>query len=96
MKMYLSLNHIVLIHFLIITGYLLLTVFSLLTCAGLLVLLVMQPRPGTPLADMTSGAVCGISVFSLVLALTGIVSSYCCRYPPPDNRVQHCAEGFTV
>ncbi|XP_018575982.1 uncharacterized protein LOC108914616 [Anoplophora glabripennis] len=79
-----------------ISGYLVLSVFSLLTCVGLLVLLVMQPRPGTPLADITSGAVCGISVFSLILAVSGVVSSYCCKYPPPDNRVQHCAEGFTV
>ncbi|KAJ8962468.1 hypothetical protein NQ314_005703 [Rhamnusium bicolor] len=78
------------------SGYLVLSVFSLLTCASLLVLLVMQPRPGTPLADITSGAVCSVSVLSLVLATTGVVSSYCCKYPPPDNRVQHCAEGFTV
>ncbi|KAG5867312.1 hypothetical protein JTB14_025930 [Gonioctena quinquepunctata] len=79
-----------------ITGYLVLSFFSLLTCTGLLVLLVKQPRPGTPLADITSGAVCGISVLCLVMAMAGIVSSYCCKYPPPDNRVQHCAEGFSV
>ncbi|KAK9886650.1 hypothetical protein WA026_017571 [Henosepilachna vigintioctopunctata] len=79
-----------------ISGYIVLSVFSLLTCAALLILLFMQPRPGTPLADMTSGAVSGISVLSLCLAATGVVSSYCCSYPPPDNRVQHCAQGFTV
>lgn len=56
----------------------------------------MQPRPGTPLADMTSGAVCAISVLSLFLAITGVLSSYCCSVPPPDNRVQHCAQGFVV
>ncbi|XP_066249152.1 uncharacterized protein spdo [Euwallacea similis] len=71
-----------------LSGYLALTVFSLLTCAGLVVLLVNDPLPGTPLADMTSAAVCGFSVLTLLLTLTGVVSSYCCMYPPPDNRVQ--------
>ncbi|XP_063907853.1 uncharacterized protein Spdo [Zophobas morio] len=79
-----------------ISGYILLSVFSLLMCAGLLVLLVLQPKPGTPLADMTSGAVCGISVLSLVLASVGVLTSYCCKYPPPDNRVEHSVPGFTV
>ncbi|XP_017772499.1 PREDICTED: ataxin-2 homolog [Nicrophorus vespilloides] len=79
-----------------ITGYFLLSIFSLLTAASLLVLLFMQPKPGSPLADMTSGAVCGFSALSLLMASFGIVASYCCRVPPPDNRVQHCAPGFTV
>ncbi|ERL89899.1 hypothetical protein D910_07258 [Dendroctonus ponderosae] len=79
-----------------LSGYLVLTVFSLLTCAGLLLLLVYDPRPGTALADMTSAAVCGFSVLTLLLALTGVVSSYCCKYPPPDNRVDHCSPGLTV
>ncbi|KAK5647797.1 hypothetical protein RI129_002689 [Pyrocoelia pectoralis] len=78
------------------SGYIILTLFSLLTCAGLLVLLFMQPKPGSPLADMTSGAVCGISVLSLILASAGVMASYCCKLPPPDNRVEHCARGFTV
>nr|CAI5831603.1 unnamed protein product [Callosobruchus analis] len=79
-----------------ISGYLLLSVFSLLTSTGLLVLLTQRPRPGTPLADVTSGAVCGVAALSLALAAAGVVATYCCRYPPPDNRVQHCAEGFSV
>lgn len=79
-----------------LSGYLVLSVFSLLTCGGLLLLLVYDPRPGTPLADMTSAAVCGFSVLTLLLALTGVVSSYCCKYPPPDNRVQHCSPGLRV
>ncbi|GJQ76508.1 hypothetical protein Trydic_g2214 [Trypoxylus dichotomus] len=79
-----------------ISGYIVLSVFSLLSCVGLLILLFMRPKPGTPLADMTSGAVCCISVISLLLATAGVISSYCCKYPPPDNRVQHCARGFTV
>ncbi|KAF2900226.1 hypothetical protein ILUMI_05961 [Ignelater luminosus] len=79
-----------------ISGYIILTLCSLLTCVGLLVLLFMQPKPGSPLADMTSGAVCGISVLSLILATAGVMTSYCCKLPPPDNRVEHCARGFTV
>ncbi|KAJ8980141.1 hypothetical protein NQ317_014635 [Molorchus minor] len=79
-----------------VSGYLVLSFFSLLTCAGLLVLLSMQPMPGTPLADMTSGAVCAISALTVLLATSGFVSSYCCKYLPPDNRVQHSVEGFTV
>ncbi|XP_045469471.1 uncharacterized protein LOC123677069 [Harmonia axyridis] len=79
-----------------ISGYIVLSIFSLLTCSALLILLFLQPRPGTPLADMTSGAVCTISVLSLCLATTGVVASYCCSIPPPDNRVQHCAQGFIV
>ncbi|CAH0551976.1 unnamed protein product [Brassicogethes aeneus] len=79
-----------------ILGYIFLSLFSLLTCTGLLVLLFLRPRPGSPLADMTSTAICGLSVVSLVLAVGGVVSSYCCAFPPPDNRVQHCVPGFTV
>lgn len=82
--------------FTFVVGYIILTLCSLLTCVGLLVLLFMQPKPGSPLADMTSGAVCGISVLSLILATAGVMSSYCCKLPPPDNRVEHCARGFTV
>lgn len=79
-----------------LSGFLILCVFSILTCAGLSVLLIKNPEPGTPLADMTSGAVCGFSVLILLLATTGLVSSYCCKHPPPDNRVQHCSPGLTV
>ncbi|XP_022899685.1 uncharacterized protein [Onthophagus taurus] len=79
-----------------ISGYIVLSLFSLLTCSGLLILLFMQPKQGTPLADMTSGAVCCVSVLTLLLATVGLISSYCCRVPPPDNRVQHCVQGFTV
>ncbi|CAG9764906.1 unnamed protein product [Ceutorhynchus assimilis] len=79
-----------------LSGYLILSLFSILTCTGLILLLVYDPDPGTPLADMTSAAVCGFSVLTLILALTGVVSSYCCKYPPPDNRVQHCSPGLTV
>jgi len=81
---------------LVVTGYVILCMFSLLTCAGLIAILTLQPKPGEPLADVAGGAVCGISVLSLILAAFGVLSSRCCKYPPPDNRVEHCAEGFTL
>jgi len=81
---------------LVVAGYVILSMFSLLTCAGLIAILTLQPKPGEPLADVAGGAVCGISVLSLILAAVGVLSSRCCKYPPPDNRVEHCAEGFTL
>ncbi|XP_063230173.1 uncharacterized protein LOC134535146 [Bacillus rossius redtenbacheri] len=79
-----------------VSGYILLAIFSVLTAAGLVTLLVYKPRPGTPLADMVGGAICGVSGLSLLLAGLGVMASQCCKYPPPDNRVQHCAEGFVI
>ncbi|VVD02738.1 unnamed protein product [Leptidea sinapis] len=70
-----------------ISGYIVLSTFSLLSAFGLLLLLSVQPKPGTPLNDITSGAVCSISVLSLCLATVGILASYCCARDPPDNRV---------
>ncbi|KAJ1526796.1 hypothetical protein ONE63_008367 [Megalurothrips usitatus] len=91
-----------------VTGYILVAVFSVLTAAGLLALLLLPPPPHLPRSarlhghgavasvDMTAGAVCGTAALTLLLAATGTLTSYCCRYPPPDNRVAHAAEGFTV
>nr|CAD7200037.1 unnamed protein product [Timema douglasi] len=79
-----------------ISGYILLTIFSMLSSAGLVILSTLRPKPGTALADMIGGAICGVSGLSLLLAGLGVVASQCCKYPPPDNRVQHCAEGFVV
>ncbi|XP_023942891.2 uncharacterized protein LOC112049286 [Bicyclus anynana] len=70
-----------------ISGYIVLSSFSLLSAFGLLLLLVIQPKPGTALNDITSGAVCSISILSLCLASVGILASYCCARDPPDNRV---------
>nr|CAD7570287.1 unnamed protein product [Timema californicum] len=78
------------------SGYILLTIFSMLSSAGLVILSTLRPKPGTALADMIGGAICGVSGLSLLLAGLGVVASQCCKYPPPDNRVQHCAEGFVV
>ncbi|XP_075988301.1 sanpodo [Anticarsia gemmatalis] len=70
-----------------ISGYIVLSSFSLLSAFGLLILLCVEPKPGTPLNDITSGAVCGVSLLSLSLATIGVLASYCCVKDPPDNRV---------
>ncbi|XP_049882721.1 uncharacterized protein LOC126378415 [Pectinophora gossypiella] len=70
-----------------ISGYIVLSSFSLLSAFGLLILLSVQPKPGTPLNDITSGAVCGVSILCLCLATMGVLASYCCARDPPDNRV---------
>ncbi|OWR50293.1 putative sanpodo [Danaus plexippus plexippus] len=70
-----------------ISGYIVLASFALLSSIGLLLLLTLQPQTGTPLNDITSGAVCSISILSLCLASVGILASYCCAQDPPDNRV---------
>ncbi|XP_072937618.1 uncharacterized protein spdo [Epargyreus clarus] len=70
-----------------VSGYIVLSSFSLISAFGLLLLLSIQPAPGTALNDITSGAVCSISVLSLSLASIGVLASYCCATDPPDNRV---------
>ncbi|XP_059613920.1 uncharacterized protein LOC132260036 [Phlebotomus argentipes] len=70
-----------------ISGYILVTVFSLLNCCGLLVLLTLHPIPGTPIHDITTGVVLGLSSLTLLLISLGAISSRWCRAPPPDNRV---------
>ncbi|GAB0100190.1 hypothetical protein DMENIID0001_161940 [Sergentomyia squamirostris] len=70
-----------------ISGYILVTVFSLLNCCGLLVLLTLHPIPGTPIHDITTGVVLGLSALTLLLISLGAISSRWCRAPPPDNRV---------
>ncbi|XP_061726589.1 uncharacterized protein LOC133532105 [Cydia pomonella] len=70
-----------------ISGYIVLSSFSLLSAFGLLLLLSIQPSPGTPLSDITSGAVCAVSALSLFVATLGVLASYCCARDPPDNRV---------
>ncbi|XP_041988386.1 uncharacterized protein LOC121739863 [Aricia agestis] len=70
-----------------ISGYIVLSSFSLLSAFGLLLLLSVEPKPGTAMNDITSGAVCSISILSLALASVGILASYCCARDPPDNRV---------
>ncbi|KAL4712169.1 hypothetical protein ACJJTC_011030 [Scirpophaga incertulas] len=70
-----------------VSGYIVLSSFSLLSAFGLLLLLTVQPMPGTALNDITSGAVCAVSVLCLGLASVGVLASYCCARDPPDNRV---------
>lgn len=50
---------------------------SALSCAGLLLLAAKSPKPGTPLHDVTAGALCGVSLLGAVLALLALLSPRC-------------------
>ncbi|XP_034938754.1 uncharacterized protein spdo [Chelonus insularis] len=50
---------------------------SALSCAGLLLLAAKAPRPGTPLHDVTAGALCGISLLGVSLALIALLKPKC-------------------
>lgn len=71
----------------LIAGYVLLTVFSLLNCCGLLVLLGLNPYPGTPFHDLTTGVILALSSLILLIISLGVITSKWCFAPPPDNRV---------
>ncbi|XP_036322724.1 uncharacterized protein LOC118736795 [Rhagoletis pomonella] len=69
------------------SGYILVTVFCLLKCCGLVVILVLDPYPGLPLHDVTTGIILGLSTFTIFFIGLGVVGSLWCYRPPPDNRV---------
>lgn len=73
-----------------ILGYILVTVFSLLNCCGLLVLLGLNPYPGTPFHDLTTGVILALSTLILLIISLGVITSKWCIGPPPDNRVHVC------
>lgn len=50
---------------------------SALSCGGLLLLAGFSPRPGTPLHDVTAGALCGVSLLGAALAFLALVSPRC-------------------
>lgn len=50
---------------------------SALSCAGLLLLASKSPRDGTPLHDITAGALCGVSVLGAGLALLALLKPKC-------------------
>ncbi|XP_071639550.1 uncharacterized protein [Temnothorax longispinosus] len=50
---------------------------SALSCAGLLLLAAKSPRDGTPLHDITAGALCGVSVLGAGLALLALLKPKC-------------------
>ena len=68
-------------------GYILVTILSLLNCCGLLVLLWLDPYPGTPFHELISGVILGLSSLILLLISLGVITSKWCIAPPPDNRV---------
>ncbi|XP_020291421.1 uncharacterized protein LOC109858506 [Pseudomyrmex gracilis] len=50
---------------------------SALSCAGLLLLAAKSPKEGTPLHDITAGALCGVSVLGAGLALLALLKPRC-------------------
>ncbi|XP_055308242.1 uncharacterized protein LOC129572326 [Sitodiplosis mosellana] len=70
-----------------ISGYVLVTVFSLLNCCGLLVLLGLNPFPGTPFHDLTTGVILALSSLILLIISLGAITSKLCSGVPSDNRV---------
>ncbi|CAD1479440.1 unnamed protein product [Heterotrigona itama] len=50
---------------------------SALSCAGLLLLAAKSPKSGTPLHDVTAGALCGVSLLGAILALIALLSPRC-------------------
>ncbi|KAL0267876.1 UNVERIFIED_CONTAM: hypothetical protein PYX00_010025 [Menopon gallinae] len=72
-----------------VSGYILLTAFSIITCAGFVYLITARPMSGDPILDLMGGGICGVSVLTIVLAVTGLTMSGCCKTPPPDNRVNN-------
>ncbi|XP_058452033.1 uncharacterized protein LOC131430828 isoform X2 [Malaya genurostris] len=71
-------------------NYISVTVFSLLNCCAQLMLMTLHPFPGTPLHDVTTGIILGLSSLTLLLISLGVITSRWCRAPPPDNRVAVC------
>ncbi|XP_067632888.1 uncharacterized protein spdo [Eurosta solidaginis] len=69
------------------SGYILVTLFCLLKCCGLVVILVLDPYPGLPLHDVTTGIILGLSTFTIFFIGLGVIGSLWCYRPPPDNRV---------
>ncbi|SPP80111.1 putative uncharacterized protein DDB_G0271606 [Drosophila guanche] len=69
------------------SGYILVTVFCLFKSCGLLVILVLDPFPGLPLHDVTTGVILGLSTFTMFFIGLGVMGSLWCYRPPPDNRV---------
>lgn len=78
-----------------VSGYIVLSLFSLLQSAALWVL-DKYPDMQIEIIDITKGALCGLAVLSMSIAMLGICTSCCCKYPPPDNRVSHGVQGFTI
>lgn len=71
-----------------ISGLVLVIVFSLLNCSALSALIAVRPAIGSPIHDMITGVVLGLSVLKVILICLGVVTSQCCNILPPDNRVQ--------
>lgn len=78
-----------------VSGYIVLSLFSLLQSTALW-LLDKYPNMQVEILDITKGALWGLTGLSMSIALLGVCTSCCCKYPPPDNRVSHGVQGFTI
>lgn len=79
-----------------VSGFILISLFSVVHMVGLLVLIKNILTMAFETMDIIGGALCCISVIEALIASFGLITSCCCKYPPPDNRVAHAVEGFTV
>lgn len=79
-----------------VSGYIILILLNLLQCGVLSILASGWKDTGSPEEDIASGAIGGLAVLTLLLSILGLSASTCCKNPPPDNRVAHCAQGFIV
>ncbi|XP_065338173.1 uncharacterized protein spdo [Cloeon dipterum] len=81
-----------------LSGYIVLAVLSFLIMSTVLAMLVVRvsKADANSVMDLLSGAVCGITVLTVLMTLIGLCSTRCCRTSPPDNRIEHCAEGLTL
>uniref|UniRef100_A0A182TXK5 Uncharacterized protein n=1 Tax=Anopheles melas TaxID=34690 RepID=A0A182TXK5_9DIPT len=75
------------------SGFVLVTIFSLLNCCAEVILMTMHPYPGTPLNDVTTGIILGLSSLIILLISLGAITSRWCRAPPPDNRIDVYSAG---
>lgn len=78
-----------------VSGYVVLSLFSVMQTSALWVM-DQFPDLEPEFVDLIRGILYALSGLSLGIALLGICTSCCCKYPPPDNRVTHGVQGFTV
>lgn len=78
-----------------VSGYVVLSLFSLMQTSALWIM-AKFPDLEPDYLDLIRGVLYALSGLSLGIALFGVCTAYYCKYPPPDNRVTHGVQGFTV
>lgn len=79
-----------------VSGYIILCIFNSLQVINLWFLRSYTAYVHPAIGDIAKGALCGISALTLLISILGLIASYCCKFPPPDNRVSHAVEAFRV